>query len=452
LGALVFLALVVAAIGSLGAPLITQVAATYDVSLAAAQWTLTITLLSGAVATPLVGRLGSGPRRRVTTLATLAVVTAGGVCTVVPGPFVLLIVGRAAQGVGLSLTALLMATAREELDEATGSRVIAMVSVASTIGIGIGYPLAGLLTDLSGLRAAYAVGLTITAAALLVGARTLPHPRDTAPAAPVDWGGAALLGTALVTLLIPLGDESLWAHRPGAAALLLALGLLALLGWVHVEGRTTSPLVDLHALRHPAVARAHLAMFVGGGAMYLLLTLATRYLQTPSAVGYGFGLDTFRSGLALVPFSVAGLLAGRAVPRMTEHVPAARIVAAGMALVAVGFAVFELGRATPAGPVLAILVLGLGVGAVSAGMPTMILAATPSRETASAMSVNQVVRSVGFSLGSAIGGLVLSAHTLSDGFPQQRGYTLAGVLGGLLALAAAAVVLTDTSRSARHMS
>jgi predicted MFS family arabinose efflux permease len=137
---------------------------------------------------------------------------------------------------------------------------------------------------------------------------------------------------------------------------------------------------------------------------------------------------------------------------MTEHVPAARIVAAGMALVAVGFAVFELGRATPAGPVLAILVLGLGVGAVSAGMPTMILAATPSRETASAMSVNQVVRSVGFSLGSAIGGLVLSAHTLSDGFPQQRGYTLAGVLGGLLALAAAAVVLTDTSRSARHMS
>ena len=47
---LVFVALVVAAIGSLGAPLITSVARTYQVSLAAAQWTLTITLLTGAVA------------------------------------------------------------------------------------------------------------------------------------------------------------------------------------------------------------------------------------------------------------------------------------------------------------------------------------------------------------------------------------------------------------------
>jgi len=446
-GALVFLALVVAAVGSLGAPLITRVATTYDVSLAAAQWTLTITLLSGAVATPLVGRLGSGPRRRATTLTTLAVVTAGSVCTVVPGPFALLIVGRAAQGVGLGLTALLMATAREEFERPRANRVIAMVSVASTIGIGIGYPLAGLLTDLAGVRGAYAAGLVITTAALFVGLRTVPHAREPAPGSPLDWRGAALLGTALVALLIPLGDDGLWAHHADVAALLVVVGLLALLVWVRVERRATSPLVDLGALRHPAVARAHLAMFVGGSAMYLLLTLTTRYLQTPSAVGYGFGLDTFQAGLALVPFSAAGFLAGRVVPRLSATIDASRIVAASTGLVAVGFVVFAMGRSTVAGPILAMLVLGLSVGALSAAMPSMILAATPSRETASAMSVNQVVRSVGFSLGSALGGLVLSARTLPDGFPQQSGYAIASVLGGLLALGAAVVVLTGVRRS-----
>jgi hypothetical protein len=41
---LVFIALVVAAVGSLGAPLITSVATTFHVSLASAQWTLTVTL------------------------------------------------------------------------------------------------------------------------------------------------------------------------------------------------------------------------------------------------------------------------------------------------------------------------------------------------------------------------------------------------------------------------
>jgi predicted MFS family arabinose efflux permease len=451
-GALVFLALVVAAVGSLGAPLITRVAATYDVSLAAAQWTLTITLLTGAVATPVAGRLGSGSRRRPTTLVILAVVTAGSVCTIVPGSFALLVVGRAAQGVGLSLTALLMATAREGFDRSRANHVIAMVSVASTIGIGVGYPLAGLLTDLSGVRGAYAAGLVTTAAALLVGLRTLPPARDGAPGSSLDWRGAVLLGTALVALLIPLGDRGLWARHADLATLLVVLGLLALLVWVRVERHASSPLVDLHALRQPPVARAHLAMFVGGSAMYLLLTLATRYLQTPSAVGYGFGLDTFQAGLALVPFSAAGFAAGRLVPRLSAHLPATRLVAAGNALVAVGFAVFALGRSTAAGPIVALLVLGLGVGAVSAAMPSMILAATPSRETASAMSVNQVVRSVGFSLGSALGGLVLSARVLPDGFPQQGGYTLASAIGGLLAVGAAVLVLTGVRRHTRPMS
>ncbi|MFD0331706.1 hypothetical protein ACFQZC_35005 [Streptacidiphilus monticola] len=58
---LMFIALVVAAVGSLGTPLITSVATTFHVSLDSAQWTLTIALLSGAVATP--SSAGSEPAR-----------------------------------------------------------------------------------------------------------------------------------------------------------------------------------------------------------------------------------------------------------------------------------------------------------------------------------------------------------------------------------------------------
>lgn len=105
---LLIIALVVAVVGSLGAPLITSVATTFHVSLASAQWSLTITLLAGAVATPVLGRLGSGPWRRATVLATLAVVVAGSALTVAPLPFAWLLAGRAAQGTGLGLTALMM--------------------------------------------------------------------------------------------------------------------------------------------------------------------------------------------------------------------------------------------------------------------------------------------------------------------------------------------------------
>src|SRR5438552_2641325 len=83
------------------------------VSLGSAQWTLTVALLSGAVATPVLGRLGAGPHRRATILATLAVVVAGSALTVLPLPFAWLLAGRAAQGVGLGLTALMMGVARD---------------------------------------------------------------------------------------------------------------------------------------------------------------------------------------------------------------------------------------------------------------------------------------------------------------------------------------------------
>jgi MFS family permease len=160
------------------------------VSLAAAQWTLTITLLTGAVAIPLLGRLGDGPRRRATVVGTLGVVVAGSVATVVPGPFWVLLAGRAAQGVGLGLTALMMATAREHLADRAGS-TIALLSVASTAGIGVGYPLAGLLTEVAGVRAAYALGLAVTAAALAAALLALPSDDTARVSRPVDWPAPA---------------------------------------------------------------------------------------------------------------------------------------------------------------------------------------------------------------------------------------------------------------------
>jgi predicted MFS family arabinose efflux permease len=438
---LVLLALLVAGIGSLGAPLITSVATEYGVSLAAAQWTLTVTLLTGAVTTPVLGRLGSGPRRRTATLATLVIVTVGSVLTVLPGSFALLVVGRAAQGVGLGMVPLLMATARETLDPTRSTRTIGMLSVATTAAIGIGYPLAGLLTDLDGVRTAYLAGLMATALALLTGLRRLPPPPATGGAGtPMDWAGATLLGLSLIALLVPTGDGRMWSGHATLAGLLLVAAVILLAVWCLVETHVADPLVDLRALRHPPIARANLAMFVGGGAMYLLLSLATRFLQTPPLAGYGYALNTFEAGLALVPFSIAGFVSGRMATQFVRRIGAARGVAASTVLVALGFVVFVVGRPVVAGPVLAVAVLGFGVGGVSAAMPAMILAETPASETSSAMSVNQVVRSVGFSMGSALGGLLLSARVQSSGFPQERGYVVASTVGLALALAAAAVV------------
>jgi predicted MFS family arabinose efflux permease len=208
-----------------------------------------------------------------------------------------------------------------------------------------------------------------------------------------------------VAVLLVTGDTDLWMTHPPVAPAVLAAGVLILAAWVVTERRTPSPLVDLTALRLPAVAGANLVMGVSGVGMYLLLTLITRYAQTPPGAGYGYGLSTFQAGLVLVPFSVLGFVAGRVGPRVGRRVgPFGLLVASGGVVVA-AFVVFAAARGALAGSVVAMAVLGFGVGGFSAAMPQAILAVTPVTETPSAMGLNQVVRAVGFSTGSAVGGL-----------------------------------------------
>src|ERR671928_807655 len=171
---LVFVGTVVAVISSLGAPLVPAIAETMRTTLPGAQWSLTATLLVGAVATPVVGRLGDGPHRRGVVLAVLVVVTLGGVLAALPLGLGWLIVGRGLQGFGLGLTPLAIATAREALTGERSRSTIAALSITVVAGVGLGYPVAGLIAELGGLHAAFWFGAGVALLALGVGALVLP--------------------------------------------------------------------------------------------------------------------------------------------------------------------------------------------------------------------------------------------------------------------------------------
>nr|WP_256988817.1 MFS transporter [Rhodococcus sp. 05-2255-1e] len=436
---LLFVGVVVAAVGSLGAPLITSVATTFDVSLSSAQWTLTLALLTGAVTTPVLGRLGSGPHRRAAILGTLGVVSAGGILTALPLSFSWLLLGRAAQGVGLALTSMLMGVVRDHLSDKRSGSTISLLSVASTAGVGVGYPLSGFLAEHGGLRLAYGFGAAMTVMAFAVALRVVPV-STRKRATRIDVPGAVLLALPLTLVLVLISETALWRSRPWTAGVLVAIAVVAAGIWVRVELRSSAPLVDLRLFRHRAVVGANGAMFLGGIGMYLLLTLATRYAQTPSGAGYGFGLDVFAAGLVLVPFSVFGFLAGKLVPRALPRVGAASALTVSALIVLVALALFAGTRAGVVELCAVMAILGFGVGSFSAVLPAVVLPVVPSAETSSVMSINQVVRSVGFSFGSAVGGLVLAAGTSPGStFPGEDAYTSAAWVGVVVTAAAAIV-------------
>ncbi|GAC66545.1 MFS transporter [Gordonia soli] len=428
-----------AVIGSVGAPLITPVATGFHVSLAAAQWTLTITLLTGAIAGPVLGRLGGGPHRRTAILTTLGSVTAGGVLTVLPLPFAVLLIGRALQGLGIAVVALLMSVARTHLPKARSASTIAALSVASTVGIGVGYPFIAFVDQLAGLRAAYGAGLALSAAALVIAWRTVPAEAP-GPRPRVDAAGAILLAIGTLGVLVTIAEPAIWQPAWVAGALLVGAAII-LAVWAFVELRTTTPLVDLRLLAHGPVLRANLAMLVAGVGLYLLFSIVTRYVQTPADAGYGFALPGVAAGAALIPFSLFGFAAGTLLPRFVARVGARGTYASAIVIAVLAAVLFAVGSESLVVVLVAIAVLGFAVGGVSAVMPQLVLVGASDTETASVLSINQIVRSVGFSAGSATAGFLLAAATPSGTvLPSPSGYT-ATALWAIPPLVASALVI-----------
>lgn len=438
-GALVCTALAGAVVGSVGAPLITPVATGMHVSLAAAQWTLTVTLFSGAIAGPVLGRLGSGPYRRVTILATLALVTVGGLLTVLPLPFAALLIGRGFQGLAVAVGALLMSVARTHLPPERSASTIAALSVASTVGIGVGYPAISLLDQLAGLRAAYGLGLVLSVAALVIAWRTLPVeapgelPR-------IDVTGALLLALGTLGLLLVVAEPAIWATAWLAGGILA--GSVAILAtWAFIELRTKAPLVDLRLLGHRPVLRANLAILVAGTGLYLLFSLFTRYVQTPAGAHYGFALPGVAAGAALIPFSLLGFAAGKAVPRLIARITERWTYALSVVIAVASALLFAAAIRSLLAVLAAIALLGFAVGGVFAVMPKLVLVGVPHAETASVLSINQIARSIGMSIGSALAGFLLAATTPTGAMlPAQNGY-LTAALWALPPLAVSALIV-----------
>jgi predicted MFS family arabinose efflux permease len=88
------------------------------------------------------------------------------------------------------------------------------------------------------------------------------------------------------------------------------------------------------------------------------------------------------------------------------------------------------------------------VGTVFAALPGLIVAAVPAQETGSAMSLNQVLRYIGFAVGSALSATVLEASTArGEAFPGSGGYAAIGVIGAGACVALAVLTAVLPGRS-----
>lgn len=421
LTALVLLTTTTSVITSLGGSLVPMVAEEQGVSLGSAQWILTGPMLVGAVATPVLGRLGGTGRRRTVILASLGVVAVGLVVTALPTGFGGTVVGRLLQGVGMGLLPLSLAAARDGLPREAAPRALALLSVTATVGAGISYPLSAWIALSAGISAAYWFAFAVTVLTLLLAWRAVPGATTTGSDT-VHWTGAALLGGGTLLLLLALTQAPHAGVRSPALWAMVAAGALVLACWVHTTLRHDRPLVDLRLATHRAALPAHISALTAGTAVYMMLALVMIQVQLPTSTGFGLGQPVTVAGLVLVPYAVLSFVGSRVSTAVGRRLGLDRVLPCGAALYCVATAAYALGHGSVWAVAAVMAVAGFGSGFTFAAMPGLVLRAVPMAETGSALSFNVLLRFLGFAAGSSLATSLLAL--LADGAAYADAFRL----------------------------
>ena len=430
---LLAIGLVVSVISSLGAPLIPTIARELGTSIPAAQWCLTIALIVGAVASPVIGRLGDGRHRRTVLLICLSLVTLGGVAAALARTLAVLLLGRALQGLGLALLPLTMAAAREHLPAESAGRTIALLSVISAAGTGLGYPITGFIAAHLDTSAAFWFGAAASGATLLLALAFIPPPASSPHYVRLDIRGACLIGASLVALLLDMerGSDWGWASPATLGLLMLALVLFGL--WTVNELSVAQPLIDLRLVRRRPVLGANATGLVLGCAMYLALSLMTQVVQEPT----GFGDSVFVAGLTLLPLSLLSLISSRIAPILARRLGLRLTIPFGALLIAAALLLFAITGNALWQAFVVMGIVGIGLGMTFAALPGLIVRSVPREETSSATSFYQVTRYIGFSIGSGLSVTILRALDGGSAVPTTNAYAWTFAIGaGVCALAA----------------
>ncbi len=167
---LAFAGITVAVMQTLLVPVIKDLPVLLGTSPGNATWVMTATLLAGAVATPVMGRLGDLFGKRRMLLASLAVMVVGSLVCAFTDDLVTMVAGRALQGFAMGAIPLGIGIMRDALPRERLGSAMALMSSSIGVGGGLALPAAALVAQHADWHALFlgAAGLGVLSMLLTV--------------------------------------------------------------------------------------------------------------------------------------------------------------------------------------------------------------------------------------------------------------------------------------------
>ncbi|MBA3630140.1 MAG: DHA2 family efflux MFS transporter permease subunit [Actinobacteria bacterium] len=315
-------------------------------------------------------------------------------------------------------------------------RAIAIWAGLSGAGAAIGPVAGGWLLEHFWWGSVFLLNVPIVIVALLSGRWLVPTSRDPSEA-PLDPVGATLSIIGLGVLLYGIIEAPTHGWSSGTTIGAFIAASAVLFAFALGELRTKHPMLDLRYFQDRRFSTASGAITLIFFAMFGTFFLLTQYLQTVQ------GHSPFEAGLLTLPMALTLMLIAPQSARVVERFGVKRVVAIGLAVVALGLIILSTIGVDSGYGVLALSLVILATG-MSLSMPpatTAIMASLPLGKAGVGSAVNDTTRELGGALGVAVLGSILASQFTASlsGAVQSLPAPLAGAatgsLGGALQVA-----------------
>ncbi|GGL01045.1 MFS transporter [Streptomyces flaveus] len=439
--ALGLLAISTGALESVVAPTLPLLQRELDISPSTGALLNIVLAITGALVTPLAGKLGDRYGGKRVLIRLMAVVSVGGLVSAMAPNLPVLLLGQVLQGAMIGALPLSFIVVRKHLPAGESKVAIGLVSGMFVGGSMVGLLAAGPVAEALSRHWMFAVPTFAVIGFTLLVNRLMPADQPgRSDDAGIDWPGMLLLSGILVTLMLSLAVAPDAGSQPLVLVALLVLLAAFVSGWIAVERRAAAPLIDLSMLARPVIWKSCVLTFV------ICLGTATGVFLVPqlldvSGDGYGFGASATEIGFILLPGAVAGTLAGPAGGLGERRFGSRAVAAAAVVIMATAMLALSVAHTEVWHIVVGKALIALANGLCVTAMVTSIVSSVDESDTGIATSLILVTRVLGSAVGGMLGGVLLTAGTPSGSDdPAESAFATGFLIAGVVAVLSLLVV------------
>ncbi|VFJ14615.1 MFS transporter [Candidatus Nitrosocosmicus franklandus] len=455
-------------------PAIGDIIKEFDISYSTSSWILTAYLISGAVMTPIAGKLSDIYGRKKMVLIIFVIYIVGIAIGGISSNIYMLILARVIQGIGISMFPIAFGIIKDQFPSSKIAIGVGIFSSMFAAGSVVGMAIGGTIIKNFGWQATFFTIIPIAIILWIIiqkrirnddhiqiikatevekrldSSNTLRKSSDATnihEKQHIDIKGALSLAFSIssflltITYFASINSESHDSTSLDGIILasLIALTILSTMSFVLIEKRVKEPLIPLKLITDKILLPSNIILLVFGITMFMVYQTIPILVTSPTP--YGFGGDAIQSAMVQLPFMIVFLIFAPSSGFIVSKIGNFKPIIVGSILTTIGFTSLFLFHVNELTIALNLVVISAGLALTQVGAFNITLQHTPHRFSGVSIGISVVLVLMGSSIGPVIASTFMqtfqeiTSEINIESYPAPLSYNLIFLTATIISLA-----------------